>query len=193
MRIRSTSLFGRMALTVGLTLALFAVVSMVAVIYFVMLPMAKRSAHDFAAEFVDAAHALQELPEEEHPALKLELLNDHGLIVTDHVPRFAESSTDSPYLMFFRESLTRQAGEELPIFADKSGPIVWVDVPAHGKEYRIGFDRKRLGTNPPLVFAAIVIGGAALTLFVSLLSVRRIVNPLERLSVAVREMNALTL
>jgi two-component system osmolarity sensor histidine kinase EnvZ len=176
-----------MALTVGLTLALFAVVSMVAVIYFVMLPMAKRSAHDFAAEFVDAAHALQELPEEEHPALKLELLNDHGLIVTDHVPRFAESSTDSPYLMFFRESLTRQAGEELPIFADKSGPIVWVDVPAHGKEYRIGFDRKRLGTNPPLVFAAIVIGGAALTLFVSLLSVRRIVNPLERLSVAVRE------
>lgn len=187
MRIRPTSLFGRTALTMGLTLALFAVVSLGALVYFAILPMAKRSAHDFAAEFVDAAHALQELPEEEHPALKLELRNDHGLIVTDHVPGSAEPSTDSPYLMFFRESLTRQAGEELPIIADESGLMVWVDVPAHGKEYRIGFNRQRLGTNPPLAFAAIVIGGAALTLFVSLLSVRRIVNPLERLSVAVRE------
>ena len=174
-------------MTIGATLLIFTVVSMSAVVYFVMVPMAKRSAEDFAAEFVDAAHALQDLPEEQHPFLKQELLSDHGLVVTDHEPGMIERSADTPYLMYFRDALTRKAGEELRIIADESGPMIWVDVPAHGKEHRIGFNRKRLGTNPPLATAAIVGGGALMILFVSLVEVRRIVTPLERLSKAVRQ------
>jgi two-component system osmolarity sensor histidine kinase EnvZ len=174
-------------MTIGITLLVFTMVSMAAALYFVMVPMAKRSAEDFAAEFVDAAHALQDLPEEQHPALKQQLLDDHGLIVTDHEPGGVEQSARTPYLIFFRDALTRQAGEELPIVADHNGPMIWVDVPAHGKEYRIGFNRQRLGTNPPVATAAIVGGGALMVLFVSLVEVRRIVTPIERLSEAVRE------
>ena len=187
MRIRPKTLFGRTAITLGVTLALFTIVSMSAVFYFVMIPMAKRSAEDFAAEIVDAAHALQELPEEQHPALKQALLDDHGLIVTDSESEAVEHSARTPYLVYFREALVRQVGEDLAIVADDSGPMIWVDVPAHGKEHRIGFNRARLGTNPPLATAAIVVGGALLILLVSLLEVRRIVNPVERLSKAVRE------
>ena len=187
MKVRTSSLFGRTAMTIGTTLLLFTVVSMSAVVYFVMIPMAKRSAEDFAAEFVDAAHALQDLPEEMHLELKQELLDDHGLVVTDHEPGLIEESADTPYVTYFREALTEQAGEELPIVADESGPMIWVDVPAHGKEYRIGFNRERLGTNPVLATAAIVGGGALMILFVSLLEVRRIVTPVEKLSKAVRE------
>jgi len=160
---------------------------MSAVVYFVMIPMAKRSAEDFAAEFLDAAHALQELPEEQHPALKQELLNDHGLVVKDHEPDTVDNASDTPYLAYFREALARHAGGDLPIVADASGPMVWVDVPAHGKEYRIGFNRARLGTNPVLATAAILGGGALMILVVSLLEVRRIVIPLQRLSTAVRQ------
>ena len=187
MRLRPTSLFGRTAMTIAVTLALFTIVSMSAVVYFVMIPMAKRSAEDFAAEFVDAAHLLQDHSEEEQAAIKQELLSDHGLVVTDHKHSAVEQSTDTPYLVYFREALTRQAGEELPIFTDDEGPMIWVDVPAHGKDYRIGFNRARLGTNSPLATAAIVGGGALMILFVSLVEVRRIVSPLERLSNAVRE------
>jgi two-component system osmolarity sensor histidine kinase EnvZ len=185
--IRPASLLGRTAMTIGITLLVFTTISMSAVVYFVMIPMAKRSAEDFAAEFIDAAHALQDLPEAQHPELKRELLDDHGLIVTDHEPGLVEKSADTPYLIYFREALTRNAGEELPIIADESGPMIWVDVPAHGKEYRIGFNRKRLGTNPPLATAAIVGGGALMTLLLGLVEVRRIVKPLEKLSKAVRE------
>ena len=187
MNIRPTSLFGRTAMTIGITLLVFTIASMSAVVYFVMIPMAKRSAEDFAAEFIDAAHALQDLPVERHPELKQELLDDHGLIVTDHEPGAVEHSADTPYLIYFRDALTRQAGEALPIIADEAGPMIWVDVPAHGKEYRIGFNRKRLGTNPPVATAAIVGGGALMTLLLSLVEVRRIVKPLEKLSKAVRE------
>ena len=42
-------------------------------------------------------------------------------------------------------------------------------------------------SSPPLAVAAIIGGGALLTIFVSLLEVRRVVNPLDRLSRAVRE------
>ena len=90
MMVRTSSLFGRTAMTIGTTVLLFTVVSMSAVVYFVMIPMAKRSAEDFAAEFVDAAHALQDLPEEMHLELKQELLDDHGLVVTDHEPGLIE-------------------------------------------------------------------------------------------------------
>jgi two-component system osmolarity sensor histidine kinase EnvZ len=186
-RLRPASLFGRTALTIGATLVLFTAVSMSAVVYFVVNPIAKRSAEDLAAEFESAAHALQDLPEAQHPALKKELLDDHGLVVTNHDPELVEPPADTPYLAFFREALARQVGEDLLIVEDEAGPMIWVDVPAHGKEFRIGFNRERLGTNPPLAFAAIIGGGAILTLLVSLLEVRRIVNPLERLSRAVRE------
>ena len=187
MRLRPTSLFGRTAMTIGLSLALFTLVSMATVVYFVVIPMAKRSAEDLAAEFESAARALQDLPEEQHPALKQELLDDHGLVVTNHDPGLIEPTADTLYLAFFREALANQVGEYLPIVEDKSGPMVWVDVPTDGKEYRIGFNRERLGTNAPLATIAILGGGALLILFVSLVEVRRIVNPLERLAWAVRE------
>ena len=187
MMLRFSSLFSRTAITIAATLLLFTIVSMGAVMYFVMFPMAKRSADDFAAELVSAAHALQDLPEEQHEELKTQLLEDHGLIVSEHVPADNPGVLDTPYLMLFRESLNRLAGEELVIIANEPGPLIWVDVPAHGKMHRLGFDRERLGTNPPLALAAIVGGGAALTLLVSLLEVRRVVRPLDRLSSAVRE------
>jgi len=183
------SLFGRAALTIALTLVSFTIVSMAAVVYFIMLPMAKRSADDFAAEFVSAAHDLQHLPEERHEELMQELLDDHGLVVVSHQPGLIEQEVSSPYLMFFRDSLTRAAGEELPMIASDSGPLIWVDVPAHGRIHRIGFNRERLGTNPPLAFMAIVGGGAFLTLFASLLEVHRVVRPLDRLSRAVRKVS----
>jgi two-component system osmolarity sensor histidine kinase EnvZ len=187
MRIRPTTLFSRTAITIAATLLLFTVVSMGAIVYFVIFPMAKRSTDDFASELLSAAHALQDLPEEQHEELKAQLLVDHGLIVAERVPSDDRESVDTPYLLLFRESLNRLAGEELVIVGDEPGPTVWVDVPAHGRMHRIGFDRERLGTNPPLALAAIIIGGAGLTLLVSLLEVRRVVNPLDRLSKAVRD------
>ncbi len=187
MRLRPATLFGRTALTIATALLLFTLVSIGAVTYFVVIPMAKRSADDFAAELVSAAHALQDLPEGRHPELKQELLDDHGLIVTQHKEGPTLTTVDTPYLVYFRESLARRAGEELPISADPTGPLIWVDVPAHGKWHRLGFDRQRLGTNPPLALAAIVGGGAVFTILVSLLEVRRVVKPLDRLARAVRE------
>ena len=187
MRLIPRTLLGRTAITISLTLLFFMFFSFGAAAWFITIPMAKRSADDFAAIIIHAAHAMQNSPKELQPELKRQLLLDHGLVVTRQMPALAEKTFDVPYYIFFRESLARRAGHELSIIESSRGPLIWVDVPADGEIFRIGFDRRRLGTNPPLALLVAIGGGALLTLLASMLEVRRVVEPLARLAAAVRE------
>ncbi len=187
MKLPPQSLLGRTAFTIALTLIIFMLISLGAAVYFIAMPMAKRSADDFAAVIVSAAHSIESLPEEMHPGLKQQLLQDHGLILTTQTRDLPTKKFDVPYYVFFQESLARRAGQKLSIVESTKGPLIWVDVPAHEMIVRIGFDRKRLGTNPPVVLLAAIGGGALLTFLVSFLELRRVVTPLSRMSTAVRE------
>ena len=180
------SLLGRTVVTISVTLLVFMLIFVSAAVYFVYNPMAQRHADDFAAVIVSAAHSLQGLPEELHTELKQQLLQDHGLIVAEEPTTGPQTSSVWQYLPFFRDALDRRAGTELVVIESADSPIIWVDVPAHGKLFRLGFDRERLGINPPVVLILAVVGGALLTLIASLLEVRRVVRPLEQLSSAVK-------
>jgi two-component system osmolarity sensor histidine kinase EnvZ len=180
------SLLGRSAFTIALTLLIFMLVSLGSAIYFIAIPMAKRSADDFAAVIVSAAHSIQSLPEEMHAELQRQLLQDHGLIVTTKTRSLPGKTFDVPYYMFFQESLARRVGQKLSIIESTKGPLIWVDVPAHDMTVRIGFDRTRLGTNPPIVLLAIIGGSALLILLVSFMEVRRVAEPLASMSATVQ-------
>jgi two-component system osmolarity sensor histidine kinase EnvZ len=164
------------------------VICVSAAVYFVYHPMAKRHADDFAAVIVSAAHSLQSLPVAMHEELKDQLLQDHGLIVSEETTDGPHASHDLPFYPFFHEAIDRRAGTELTIIESQDTPIIWVDVPAHGKLFRIGFDKERLGINPPGALVLAVAGGALLTLVASLFEVRRVVRPLGNLSSAVKSM-----
>ena len=182
------SLMGRTAITIAATLLVFMMIFVSAAVYFVYHPMAKRHADDFAAVIISAAHSLQSLPVAMHEELKGQLLQDHGLIVAEETTDVPLKSHDFPFYPFFHEALDRRAGMELTIIESEDSPIIWVDVPAHGKLFRIGFDKERLGINPPGVLVLAVVGGALLTLVASLFEVRRVVRPLGNLSAAVKAM-----
>ena len=186
MTIYPRSLLGRTAITIAVTLLAFMAISMAAAVYFVYHPMAKRHAEDFAAIIVAAAHSLQDLPVDMHAELKNRLLQDHGLIVAEQPFESIETTSELPFYPFFHEALHEQAGEDLRVVESGDSPIIWVDVPAHGKIYRLGFDKQRLGINPPVVLILAIGVGALLTLLASLLEVRRVVRPLKELSGAVK-------
>jgi two-component system osmolarity sensor histidine kinase EnvZ len=188
MTYRPRSLLGRTVITIAATLLVFMLIFVSAAVYFVYDPMARRHADDFAAVIVSAAHSLQSLPVEMHAELKERLLQDHGLIVADETTDVPLASHDLPYYPFFHEALDRRAGTKLKIIESQDSPIIWVDVPAHGKLFRIGFDKERLGINPPGVLVLAVVGGALLTLVASLFEVRRVVRPLANLSTAAEAM-----
>ena len=180
------SLLGRTVITIAAALFVFMLIFVSAAIYFVYNPMAQRHADDFAALIVSAAHSLQSLPEEMHAEFKEQLLMDHGLIVAEETTDVAHPSPGLLVFPFFHEALDRRVGSELVIVESADSPIIWVDVPAHGKLFRLGFDKRRLGTNPPVVLILAVVGGALLTLVASFFEVRRVVKPIGQLSSAVK-------
>jgi len=158
--VRSRSLFTQTALTVAVTLVAFMVLSMSAAAYFVYVPLSKRYADDFAAVIVSAAHSLQSLPENMHAELRRQLLQDHGIIVAEETSDLSTSNEDIIYETHFHDALARRAGQDLAIYESETSPLIWVDVPAHGKLFRLGFDGKRLGVNPPVVLLLALVGGA---------------------------------
>ena len=186
MILRPRTLFGRTAATLALTMTVFLIVSMGAIVYFVMFPMAKRAADDFAAELVSAAQSLRQLPAERHPDLIEELFQDHGLIVGSALTPLTGKPVADPLLNIFRGSLARLSGEDLSLYAADYGSILWVDVPAGGEMFRIGFHRGRLGMNPPLALVLALGSGTLLILLASLVEVRRVTEPLDRFASAIR-------
>jgi two-component system osmolarity sensor histidine kinase EnvZ len=186
MKFRPKSLLGRTVITISVTLLMFMLIFVSAAAYFVYIPMAKRHADDFAAVIVSAAHSLQSLPEEMHPELKQQLLQDHGLIVAEETTNVPQTSHNLPFYPFFHDALEQRAGNELTIIEAEGSPIIWVDIPAHGRLFRLGFDKQRLGINPPIVLILAVVGAALLILIASLFEARKVVRPLERLSPAVK-------
>lgn len=181
------SLFGRTAITIAVALLLFMIISLGAMVYFVAIPIAQRSADDFAAVIVSGAQSFQSLPEDKRAELQQQLLHIHGLIVTEQTPALAEKKFDLPYYLFFRAALARRAGEEITIIESSDGPLIWVDIPVNAMTVRMGFDKKRVTANPPIVLILVFAGGILLTVLTSFLVVHRVVGPLARMSSAVRE------
>jgi two-component system osmolarity sensor histidine kinase EnvZ len=125
---RPRSLFGRTAAILALTLAVFTL-SVVAVSgWFVVFPVGKRSADDFAALMVLAARTRVELPPEAEADFRQELLQQHSLQLGDeHQPLPVEPALH-PYLHFFEVALQRRTGQVVEVMRGDDGTM-WVDVP----------------------------------------------------------------
>ena len=187
MTLKPRSLFGRTAITIAFSLLFFMLISLGATVYFVAIPMAQRSADDFSALVIASAESFQGASQDEREQMQDHLLQDHGLIATTQTPALSEKTFDLPYYFFFRAALARRTGEEIAIIEAPSGPVLWVDIPVNDSTVRMGFDRGRVGTNPPLVLILVIAGGVVMTILTSFFVVHRIVNPLARLSAAVQK------
>jgi two-component system osmolarity sensor histidine kinase EnvZ len=181
------SLLSRTAVTISLALVLFMIITLSAAVYFVAMPVGKRSADDLAALMILAANTWHEATAEEHARLRQTLSQDHGLSIAARTPGLPELEIDYPYFLFLRDALTQRTGEPMEILRNPGGSKVWVDIPVNGSTVRVGLERERISASPPLVLLLVISGGALLALFTSIVVVRRVVGPLERLSQAVEE------
>lgn len=186
-RFRFDSLFGLTSLTIALTLLAFALISAGATSYFVIVPMAKRSAEDLAAEIATAAVALQWMPAIERAQFREQLMHDHGIVVAERMPVSHLLPSASEAVPYFRDALEKHSLHDFAIFAGDEDSQIWVDIRAAGDSYWLGFDGDRLGTNPPLALVLALGGGALLTFAASMFVVRRITRHLNYLSEASRE------
>ncbi|RLA28539.1 MAG: two-component sensor histidine kinase [Gammaproteobacteria bacterium] len=181
------SLLFRTAVTITLALLAFMIITLGAAIYFVAMPIGKRSADDLAALMILAANTWHEAAPETRADLHRQLLQDHGLSVAAQTPSLPELNIDYPYFLFLRDALARRTGTDITMLRNPGGSKVWVDIAIQGEIVRLGIERTRISASPPIVLLLVISGGALLALFASLTVVRRVVGPLGRLSQAARE------
>lgn len=183
------TLFARTGSTLTIALLVFLLFSVAVVFHYILVPMSKRAADDLATLMMLAAQTWVELPPTTRPDFERELLEGYDLkleLADDSLP-FSENLL--PYLRFLEEALTRRIGEPVPIRSGQPDTTKWfcVDIPMGGRILRISFPHARIGARPPIASLLVAAGGALVILLTSLLLVRRLIRPLDRLSRATKQ------
>lgn len=179
------TLFRSTAVTVAAALIVFQLVMLAAIAYYIMLPMARRSADDLAALMVLSAQTWVELPPQTRPDFELELARKHNLWLLEATAELPGHDRFLPYLSLLEGALAARTGETIRArITEWEKTWFWVEIRAGGTLVRIGFPSERLGAQPPLALLLMLIATVILTLVTAIILARRIARPLERLSVA---------
>ncbi len=180
------SLLARTNLTLAVSSVLIAIIAIAALNYFVIDPIAERSADDEAALLVLSAQTWAELLPDVRPNFELELAQYHDLIISAETHDLSRAELTEPYLSLLEEKLSERLNTPVGILEGED--LVWVNVPVPpgcvGSTERTCYD-VQIGFSPsrrniqPLYVGIIIIGlGAAVVFVTSLFIVQRITRPL---------------
>lgn len=190
---RPATLFARTAITIAAVMIVFEVFAFLLTAYYVMIPVAKRSADDLAAFIVTAVEAWEALPPGARPALEYDLEARQGLVMHADMPPLARASVYLPYVYFLRNSLIRRLQADIRLSRSRDedgGTWYWFDIPRPQEVLRIGFPAARIDIHIPSALVSILISSALLTGITTVLMVRRLTRPLARLSHAAEQLGA---
>lgn len=184
---KQSSLFRHTATTVASALIAFQMIMFGVSAYYIMLPMAKRSADDLAALIVLSAKTWVELPPETRGDFERELARRHNLWLFETSAALPEYSYYQPYLSLLQQALARRTGSLTPIkVAYWEKTWFWVDIRAGGRQIRIGFPEDILGMQLPVVLLLVIAATIMLTLITAIILARGVTRPLKRLDDAAR-------
>jgi two-component system osmolarity sensor histidine kinase EnvZ len=165
----------------------FELVTAAATAYFLMLPMARRSAADLAGLMTLSAQTWSELPPLTRPAFEYELARSHALALRAEPPHTpAPPGWREPYLKFLVAALSARAGTPVVSSRELIGgeEWFWVSLPAGGGQLSVGLPHARIGPRPILALLVSLAGGLVLTLAAAWWLARRATRPLQRLEEA---------
>jgi len=180
------TLFAKTSITLTIAFLIFLLFSTFVVAYYILIPVSKRAANDFASLIVISAKTWGELPPSTRPAFEFELREKHELTITPVLTPLEFNRSPLPYIKFLEDALLRLTGE--PIYVqtqqDGDGSCFCIDIPVYNRFIRVSFSRDRIGAKPPIASLYIILGGTLLIILTTLLLVRRITIPITKLSAA---------
>ncbi len=184
---RRFSLFRHTSVTVAVALITLQLVVLGIGAYYVVLPMAKRSADDLAALIVLSAKTWVELPPDTRKDFELELARKHNLWLFETTGALPSYEHYHPYLSLLEKALTKRTGSAVHIKVTHwEKTWFWVDLEFGGQPIRIGFPEDILGMQLPLALLLVLAAIIVLTLVTAMILARRITLPLERMADAAR-------
>lgn len=181
-----TTLFGKTALTIAVVLVLFQVFTTLVIAYYLLIPVAYRSANDLADYLQLSSRVWATLPDQEREDYQEELRKRSGLILIPAQNRLAGAKVYLPYVLFLGQALAEHTKQPVELAVDKRAGVdwYWVDFVSEGNNLRVGFSGQRINIHAPLAIALILVLGTVLTLVTTLVIVRRLTQPLSHLAAA---------
>jgi len=179
------SLFSRTAFTLIATSLLLVTITIASIAYYVLIPVGKQAAGDFAALLIFSAQTWVELPPETRPDLEHELLQTHQLKLISTPPLPPLSDPGRPYLAILNQAIERRIGHPVAVgYLPGQESWIWVDIPMAGRLLRFGFSKDRVGARPPVALLTISVAVLILALGTALTLALRMTRPLALLSKA---------
>jgi len=183
------TLFFRTASTLVISLLLLSIIILTSTAYFVLVPVAKRSADDLAALLVLASQTWSELPPQTHPDFKTELMTAHGikLVIAERPFEVQDSLHFYIYQRLLKNALEKRLGgnKMVTMGVDKNQPgWVWINLPVVENSLQFGISVERIGARPPVALLAMAIAIVVLAIGTALIIALRITRPLAILSSA---------
>ncbi|HUX62304.1 histidine kinase dimerization/phospho-acceptor domain-containing protein [Sulfuricella sp.] len=178
------TLFGKTALTIAVVLVLFQVFTTLVIAYYLLIPVARRSANDLADFMLLSSRVWATLPVSDRAEFQEVLREESGLILSpanDNLPR---STVYLPYVLFLGKVLAEHTQRPIQMKVEQKDGVdwYWVDFYSEGQRLRVGFSGQRIDIHAPLAIFLILLLGTTLTLVTTLIMVRRLTRPLSQLS-----------
>lgn len=174
------------ARTLAIAFAVFIVIALTAVAWFLLVPMARHSAEDLAALMTLSVQTWTELPPDTRSAFEDELVDKHNLwLQADMSEPLPVHAHHYPYVRLLEGALSRRTGQKIHVkITDWEENWFWAELPAGGRTIRIGFPQSRISVQLPLAGAVVLLAGIVLIWLTAHLLARRITGPLAQLAQA---------
>ncbi len=192
-RLLPDTLFGRTLATIAVVSIGFQLFILAVFFHFLLFPLGERSAHDLAQLMLDTARIWQRDAQSGNGALQIRLQREYGLVIGDLDRVLPEYDSLLPYLHFLDGALDRVAGRPVRLLASREPDgedWFWADLPTEEGVVRIGFPRRRIGVHPPAAILLSLMVGVQVMLITTVVLVRRLTAPLERLSRAAQRLGS---
>ncbi len=167
-------------------------VTVAAVLVFVIWPMAERATDDLAGLMVLSARTWTELPPETRPVFEAELASGHQIgLRPSMAPAPDTGLRHGLYIRLLELAFERRLGAEaffLSEVAADGRDWLWVAVPAGGRSIGVGIATSRLQTNPLGVLAAALAAGTLLVGALAYTLASRIAQPVARFEIAAAQL-----
>ncbi|MDK9704475.1 MAG: ATP-binding protein [Sulfuritalea sp.] len=185
----ATSLARQNALLLAAVFIVFELLMAAAVVWLLMLPVARRSAEDLAGLMVLAAQTWSELPPQTRPDFERELAQAHLLSLRTELPSGGVDERHGPYLYILESVLAEKTGrlQHLSRETLQGETWYWIALPSGDASIAVGFPESRLGAQPIRTLLISAIAGVLLAMLAAVWLARRTVGPLARLEQAVAE------
>ncbi|HWR77553.1 MAG TPA: ATP-binding protein [Thiobacillus sp.] len=178
---KSRSLKRSVTLTFVAWIAVFQIAAFGLSAWWVVWPLLRTASNDFAALITLSAQTWVELPAARREALKTALQAEHGLQLADAAAPLERRTSYLPFVYLLQQKLGALTGHPAAVTWDETRQCYVADIEQDGVRLRFLFERKRIGTNPPLAVLVILGLSLALALLVAHRVSRRLTQPLTHL------------